>query len=194
MKYTREQAQNVMMDLRKYLGHGDSFARLDKNFLNEKFPTLPKTGLLVNIKDGSIVFRTGGASGYGFGYNKEFEKIDSWNFEVKPNNWRKATPEDEAKWLKLCEKHLVKIGFKKGIEFKSAFGSDPYHFNGISSFRGGDIQSLINKGGGSLMNKGKWATPIKDTNQDELDKAVKNMMRLAKASGVEITLIIDSKK
>ena len=151
---------------------------------------LPETGLLVS-KSESIVYRTGERSGYGFNPGGCWYDNNMWK-KFTPENWRKATPEDEEKFKKLLIQEAAKRGFVDGVEFKSDVGLR--------------IKSIINTkllffdfggftmGGGYVFHDGKWATPIKNKKQDELDRTIEKLFKLAEELGIEVLLTLDNKE
>lgn len=150
---------------------------------------LPETGLLVS-KSGSIIYRTGERSGYGFALGRGWYDNDDWG-EFTSYHWKKATPEDELEFEKLLIKEAAKYGLVDGVEFESPFSGNKCVVNTKDTRFN---CAGFTMGTAYVFYKGKWATPIKNEKQDELDESIKYMLSLAKKLGIDITLIIDGKK
>lgn len=149
---------------------------------------LPETGLLVS-EAGSIVYRTGEMSGYGFSPHKIWYDNNMW-IEFTPENWRKATPEDEEKFEKLLIKEAAKRGLVDGVEFKSAYSGRKCFVE--TKYTRFDDEGF-SMGWGFVFHDGKWATPIKNEKQNELNSTIEKLFKLTEELGVDVTLTIDGK-
>jgi hypothetical protein len=91
MSYTREQVEQVLNDF--YIHNDIPILEngLISDFLNHKFPKLPKRGWLKHTS-GSIIFRTGSMSGYGWSKRDGWEVAYDYTFDI-PQNWQPATEE-----------------------------------------------------------------------------------------------------
>ena len=130
---------------------------------------LPESGLLVSGA-GSLIFRTGKKSGYGFDSDGLF--MDStWSFIGIPNLWKPATPEEEAKLIKLLKAEAEKRGLGVYTKIKShADGGERHSLNDMyftPSFR---AISVWNKNG-QIFHNGIWAEPL--TMLDEVCDTIK---------------------
>src|SRR5690554_3634698 len=77
------------------------------DFLKPIKEELPEEGLLVS-KNGTIIYRTGEFSGYGFYSNGRYKNLDgelgAWNFDSHIAHWKPATPEQEKKFVGMLKK------------------------------------------------------------------------------------------
>lgn len=150
---------------------------------------LPETGLLVS-ELGSIVYRTGEMSGYGFALGIGWYDNDWWG-KFTHKNWRKATPEDEDKFRELLIQEAAKRGLVDGVEFESAASGIKSIVNTMDT-RFDDEGFTI--GVGFVFHKGKWATPIKNEKQDELDSTIEKLFKLGEELGIEVLLKLENKE
>lgn len=143
---------------------------------------LPEEGLLVH-KEGTIVYRTGKRTGYGFDSNEDYEILNSedcdkvgWTFNNFPEEWRKANKQEEEKFIEMLKKECDKRGLFEDTKLSEC---------GINNSTG-----AVNKGiygvtltsheawnkNGQIFYRGKFATPLKEETTLELvSKAVKEI-------------------
>lgn len=150
---------------------------------------LPETGLLAS-ELGSIVYRTGEMSGYGFNGESVWYDNNGWG-GFAPDYWRKATPEDEEKFKKLLIQEAAKHGLVDGVEFRSPF-SEVKCVVDAKRIRFDD--KGFSMGGRFVFHDGKWATPIKNEKQDELDSTIEKLFKLGEELGIEVLLTLDNKE
>lgn len=140
---------------------------------------LPEEGLLVS-KNGTIVYRTGELSGYGFYSNGNYENLDGelgeWTFDGYIVQWRKATKQEEEKFIEMLKKECEKRGLFEDTKLSEC---------GINNSVG-----AVNKGiygvtltsheawnkNGRIFYKGEFAKPLKEETTLELvSKTVKEI-------------------
>ena len=89
---------------------------------------LPNKGLVVYKEDGTIIYRTGEGTGYGYDLkSKEFKVYEDdkgilWSFKYSPKEWRPATPEEETKFIELLQKECERRGLYKDTKIKAHVG------------------------------------------------------------------------
>lgn len=130
---------------------------------------LPESGLLV-CNNGVIAYRLEGEKGFGFDEN-DFLNNEYWSFETDPKVWRAATPEEEAKFIKLLKAEAEKRGLGVDAKIKGhADGTplrDPDYMGVTPGFK---LDMGWNKNGKIFYN-GIWAQPL--TMLDEVCDAIK---------------------
>lgn len=139
---------------------------------------LPEEGLLVS-KNGTIIYRTGEFSGYGFYSNGRYKNLDgemgAWNFDSHIVHWKPSTPEQEKKFVEMLEIECEKRGLYEDTKIEN-------HANGTSltcpdrmeyqpAF---NSKECWNKNG-QIFYKGKFATPRKETTLELVSKAVQEI-------------------
>ena len=141
----------------------------DKDELKDFQPIkkeLPESGL-VAFGSNTIAYRTGKSSGFGFNAFGRYENTDDWAFE----NWRTATPEEEAKFIKLLEQEAEKRGLGVDAKIKG-------HADNTLNYRVNEgewdaifhLTSAWNKNG-QIFKNGIWAEPL--TMLDEVCDVIK---------------------
>lgn len=130
---------------------------------------LPETGLLVHGSD-TIVYRTGEISGFGFNAVGNYENIDIWSFNCSPGEWRTATPQDEAKFIKLLEAEAEKRGLGVDAKIKGHADGDHEAFNEYLHTPHFTTVCGWNKNG-CIFHNGIWAEPL--TMLDEVTEVIK---------------------
>lgn len=185
MKYTREQIEAYRKEFKEYAKNKYPYKRLNfsigEEFLEHKFPKkLPEEGLLVS-KHGSLVYRTGKRTGYGFDSNKDYgilinDSYDElgWTFNNSPQEWQIATPEQEEKFIKMleieCEKHLL---FENTKIDKHADGTSLVYPNCTGITPRFNSTHGYNRNG-LIFHRGKFATPRKEeTILTQISKVIK---------------------
>ena len=167
MKYTREQveeATKIYNDVVATIGY--KLTPGDKRLIDEKFPQLPKTGLVVCKNSNVIIYRTGHNEGYGFNVHGEFDNDCGWIFGAMPNNWRPANKEDEERWKELLIEEAIRLGYLKGTTVKPLDSNKVEKINGtffmnkLNELCAHDFGSLCF--GQSIMEDGKWAKKIEE--------------------------------
>lgn len=118
---------------------------------------LPESGLLVH-SDGSLIFRTGETSGYGFDIFDIFHRICR-SFIDMPQNWRTATPEDEAKFIKLLKAEAEKRGLGVDAKIKGHVGGGYPRANNGNFTPKINLTLAFNKHG-RIFSNGIWAEPL----------------------------------
>lgn len=128
---------------------------------------LPEEGLLVH-KEGAIVYRTGEISGYGFDFNKNYRNCNDykvgWSFNSTPKDWRKATKQEEEKFIKMLGKECEKHGLHGGTKLERWADGYVPSSNGchLTFFPAANVKEIWNKKG-VIFYKGEFATPLKET-------------------------------
>lgn len=144
----------------------------DKNELKHFQPIkkeLPESGL-VAFGSYTIVYRNGKNSGFGFNPYGIYENKDIWSFGCNPEQWRTATPEDEAKFIKLLEAEAEKRGLGVDAKIKRHAGVCGIDFNTNSYSPIFHLTTAWNKNG-CIFHKGIWAEPL--TMLDEVCDTIK---------------------
>lgn len=136
---------------------------------------LPEEGLLVC--EGIIIYRTGRISGYGFNAFKNYESLNDaevgWTFDSSPEEWRKATKQEEEEFVEMLKKECEKRGLFEDTKIEN-------HADGTAIIcceftPTGDATEFWNKNG-LIFYKGKFAKPIKEEPTLELvSKAVQEI-------------------
>ena len=130
---------------------------------------LPESGLLV-CTDGSLIFITGEQSGYGFDVFDIFHRVCR-SFVSCPENWRTATPEEEARFIELLKAEAEKRGL--GVDAKIKGHADNtlrYPMNDGKWNAMFNLTSGNNKNG-RIFHNGIWAEPL--TMLDEVTEVIK---------------------
>lgn len=142
-------------------------------------PALPEEGLLVGIL-GSIVYRTGEYSGYGFDSDKNYKSLndvkDAWTFNNSPELWRKATEQEEEKFIVMLKKECEKRGLYEDTKIEKHADGSTLSYTAQTTFTPSfnSIQGW-NKNG-QIFYKGEFATPLKEeTTLEQVAKAVKEL-------------------
>lgn len=155
------------------------FSTWRENELYVLEPALPEEGLLVGIL-GAIVYRTGEYSGYGFDSDKNYKNLndvkDAWTFNNSPELWRKATEQEEEKFIEMLKKECEKRGLYEDTKIEKHADGDSL---GIPNYMGYvpkiTSTSGLNKNG-LIFYKGEFATPRKEeTTLEQVAKAVKEL-------------------
>lgn len=121
---------------------------------------LPESGLLVS-KRGSIIYRIEGSEGFGFNPEK-YGMSNSWSFISEPEHWRKATPEDEAKFLKLLKAEADKLNLGVDAKIKGHADGMKRNLNNGTNTPIFHLSSAWNKNG-QIFHNGIWAQPLDET-------------------------------
>lgn len=124
---------------------------------------LPEEGLLVS-KFGSLVYKLSDGSGYGFGYGNQsdyfFNKL--WEFSID-DYWRKATPEQEKKFVEMIKKECENRGLFEDTKIEAHANGTPLRnpdYMGVEPIF--DLTTGYNRNG-VIFHRGKFATPQKET-------------------------------
>lgn len=155
-----------------------SWSEDELHFLEPLKEQLPEEGLLVS-RNGTIIYRTGEFSGYGFRSNGNYKNLDgelgAWNFDSHIAHWKPATQEQEAKFKEMLKKECEKRGLYEDTKLdKFGINSDIYVNSGVYSVVF-DPDVAWNKNG-RIFYKGKFATPLKEKTTLELvSKAVQEI-------------------
>lgn len=130
---------------------------------------LPESGLLV-CTDGAIVYRTGERSGFGFNSLGKYEKKSFWSFISNPECWRTATPEEEAKFIKLLKAEAEKRGLGVDAKIKGHADGMKTAFNKNAYAPEFSLNFAFNNHG-RIFHNGIWAQPL--TMLDEVTEVIK---------------------
>jgi hypothetical protein len=187
MSYTREQVEQVLNDF--YIHNDIPILEngLISDFLNHKFPKLPKRGWLKHTS-GSIIFRTGSMSGYGWSKRDGWEVAYDYTFDI-PQNWQPAT---EEKVITMLTEQAEKMGYVKGVDVMDLYKDwrmtiDSCYDDAWDDrlFEDGELWGVRGDNDGILLMKdGKWAEIIADDLQERFDALVKE----AKERGKNVTV------
>ena len=128
---------------------------------------LPEEGLLVS-KGGSLYYRTGEHSGYGFVFGKQ-ERYDVTEDEpFHLGTWKPATPEQETKFVEMLKKECESRGLFEDTKIEAHVDiKDCDLLNKFSYEVGGNVKQLWNIHG-QIFYKGKFATPLKTSLLDKV--------------------------
>ena len=145
---------------------------------------LPDVGLVV-ADDGSLIYRTGKKSGYGFNRGK-YENYDFWTFKSRPHDWRKATLAEKEQFIELLKKEAERRGLHADAKLKTclANGENPKNNNGYTvNFL---PYSAWNKNG-RIFHNGEWAEPL----GNDLSEQIEELKEKAKELNLKITVTIE---
>lgn len=142
---------------------------------------LPEEGLLVS-KNGTIVYRTGELSGYGFYSNGNYENLDGewgeWTFDGYIAQWRKATKQEEEIFIEMLKKECESRGLYEDTKIENHAQGYGENLNTNYFYPNANLKAIHNKNG-QIFYKGKFATPLKEETTLELvSKAVKEKNNL----------------
>ena len=133
---------------------------------------LPDEGLVVYKENGTIVYRTGKGTGYGFFNYRSFKIVEdndyigTWTFEDFPENWRQATPEEETKFIDLLRKECERRWLFKDTKIKSHASGNMLNLNSGNFRAGFDVDLAYNKNG-LIFKDGKFAEPLEEDSEIE---------------------------
>ena len=83
---------------------------------------LPDEGLVVSKSSKAIIYKTGEETGYGFYPISGYDVCQVYNFKHSPENWRKATPGEETKFIELLQKECERRGLHEDTKIKAHVG------------------------------------------------------------------------
>jgi hypothetical protein len=157
MKYTKEQAQEVLKDWFYYKETRSTTKNTYEKFIEDKFPSL-EVGKWYKRVTGGLLFvesiQCDTFTGYGFNY------IDGWQDSIRYWDTKafttEATHEEvEAALIKEAERR----GFRYGVEYNDIDDGMSYWCE--EEFELSTPTKLMcTFGGGWIFKEGKWATPI----------------------------------
>jgi hypothetical protein len=194
MNYTREQAEQVLKDWDEFHKCSTSLrGRLNKQFLDTKFPTLG-TNVWLKHDSGAIIYRTGETSGYGFErWGSWFKETSDWSFNSSPEDWKPANDEEV---IEALEKYAKSIGLVEGARVKCLYDGSTEILTGSVLF--GDsglsdgklwLDSTLSGGSVLVMQHGTWATPIKS----DLHKKLEELKKQAQDEGMKLVITFENK-
>ena len=146
---------------------------------------LPDVGLVVNKTGGSLIYRTGEKSGYGFNRGI-YEKSDFWTLKSRPHDWRKATQEEEQNFIELLKKEAERKGLGEDAKIKECFYNPLDAINNKSYEPNFNVKIAWNKHG-CIFTDGEWATPLKN----DLSEQIEELKNKAKELNLKITVTIE---
>lgn len=119
---------------------------------------LPEEGLLVSER-GALIYRTGESSGYGF-YG-DYVNDNDWSFIELPKVWRKATKQEEEKFIEMLKIECEKRGLYEDTKIEKHADGTSLTFPDRMEYE----PTFNSKAGwnknGQIFYKGKFATPRK---------------------------------
>ena len=146
---------------------------------------LPDVGLVVT-NNGSIIYRTGNKSGYGFTCGI-YETSDFWTFKSRPHDWRKATQEEEQKFIELLKKEAERRGLGEDSKIKECLFGTPINSTNKNNFQPDfTLREAWNKNG-CIFQYGEWAEPLKNDLSEQIDE----LKEKAKELNLKITVTIE---
>ena len=183
IKYKEDTTREVV-SLNEFVG---LLTHIENDYVNwtEK-KEIPSVGLVVNKKGGSLIYRTGEKSGYGFNHRGIYEKSDFWTLKSRPDFWRKATKEEENQFIELLKKEAERRGLHADAKLKTCLvhGENPQNNNGYKvNFL---PYSAWNKNG-RIFHNGEWAEPLKN----DLSEQIEGLKEKAKELNLKITVTIE---
>jgi hypothetical protein len=188
MNYTREQAEQVLKDWDEFHKCSTSLrGRLNKQFLDTKFPTL-RTNVWLKHDSGTILYRTGETSGYGLDrFGDWVEETSDWSFNSSPEDWKPANDEEV---IEALEKYAKSIGLVEGARVRCLLSGCVYTFNESYILNCGNLWWVNDKDNSCLvMQHGTWAAPIKSG----LHKKLEELKKQAEDEGMKLVITFENK-
>lgn len=144
-------------------GYVTAWSEDELNILKPIKEELPEEGLLVSAA-GSLVYKLSDRSGYGFvfGSQSEYSFGKGWSFDDNYNYWRKATKQEEDKFVEMLKKECENKGLYEDTKIeKHADGGylrNPDYMGVTPIF---SSIGCCNKNG-KIFHRGEFATPRKE--------------------------------
>jgi hypothetical protein len=166
MKYTKEQAQEVLKDWFYYKEQRPTTKNTYEKFIEDKFPSLQvgkwyKDGvngveLLIFITE----IRCDEIMAYGFGNSGYWCDNSNWYYNNMYKAHQELTEATEEEVEAALIKEAERRGFRYGVEYNDI--NDGYRYLCKEEF---ELNPTFTKlmctvGGGWIFKEGKWATPI----------------------------------
>ena len=144
---------------------------------------LPETGLLVH-ENSNLIYRTGKDQGYGFNPEYTISKSWSWTFESEPKKWRKATVEEEKKFIELLKKEAERRGLTENAKIKECLINGRVY---SSSFEPVFTNYRAWNTNGCIFRDGEWAEP----GTNDLSEQIEQLKEKAKDLGLKLNITVE---
>ena len=194
--YFKDEGQGYYTDEDEYNCVG--FACTDFYEAIEVTSELPEEGLVVSKGTKAIIYRTGQDKGYGFYPNAGYDLSENYNFDIMPQLWRPATPEEESKFIELLKKECERRGLYDDTKIKAhannnTKGCNYGDYNAVYA-----ADSAWNKNG-CIFEEGKFAEPLEEKEEilgekeeaTNLDDKIKELIELGRSKGLKINVTFE---
>jgi hypothetical protein len=170
------------MKIKKIMPEGFELDKEKEAYHTEGYIRIPikKKVLPVNVwleyRNGSIAFRTGKRSGYGFDAEGDWEDPDYYSFDDQVHNWELAS-KGKVNNLLVAE---AEKRYPKGTKYRSAKDGGIYISTGSFHIsRNGRIIESINC---TVFKSGKWVDVVEDVNENKIPERFKRPLILGNFS------------